>query len=358
MTNLANRLVRPEIQNLIPYSSARSLDAEGDVLLDANENPESPFNYLSSSELNRYPQPQPQALVKSLCELYGCEEANLFVGRGADEAIDTLVRTFCRPNLDQILITPPTYGFYGICAQIQGAGIVEVPLNQLDFSLNGEGVIAKATDDVKIVFLCNPNNPTGNLLSEQGIERVVEALAERALVVVDEAYIEFTKTESFVRKIEQYPNLVVLRTLSKAFGLAGVRCGVAIANPEVVRNLQKVRAPYPISGPASKIVEEVLLAAPQVVTESVEVILQNRELLQEALELSGLVSDVFPSDTNFVLVRVNNACEFINIFSEEGIIVRDRSSLTGLADCVRISVGSRLEVEQVIAVLRKNGVKK
>ena len=247
-------LARPEVRDLVPYSSARSLATEGEIFLDANESPWEPFDGDEALFLNRYPEPQPEALLTKLAILYGVPKPSIFMGRGADDAIDTLVRTFCAAGKDSILICPPTYGVYEVAARIQGAGICRVPVSMENgFEVDADAVLSAWKPGIKMVFLCSPNNPTANLIPVSTIERICQGLEGRAVVVLDEAYVEFASGESLCGRIAEFPNLVVLRTLSKAWALAGARCGVAIAHPAVIGLLQKVRAPYPLSAPSIRV---------------------------------------------------------------------------------------------------------
>ena len=239
-------LLRPEILALSPYSSARKESSGGRIWLDANENPLTPST--GKPLLNRYPEPQPADLIARLAAYYAVAENNILVTRGSDEGIDLLLRAFCRAGQDAILITPPTYGMYAVSAAIQNARVVAVPLlADKNFALNPEAVLAAITPSVKLVFLCSPNNPTGALLARRDVLQLVQELLSKAIVVVDEAYLEFAGTPSLTQELAGNPNLVVLRTLSKAFGLAGIRCGVTIASPTLISVLQKIIAPYPLA---------------------------------------------------------------------------------------------------------------
>src|SRR5690606_37428746 len=241
-------LARPDIRALQPYQHASwepSLER-----LHANEMPWRASGDTSVAGLNRYPEPQPVELLTHLARLYGVAPENLLVGRGSDEGIDLIVRAFCRAERDSVIICPPTFGMYKVSARIQGAGVIEVPLlRERGFAFDTEGVLAAWRDGVKIVFVCSPNNPTGNLIEHTTIEQLCQALADRALVVVDEAYIEFADAPSAVTLLGRYSNLVVLRTLSKAYALAGARCGALIAHPEIVSLLARVLTPYAIPEP-------------------------------------------------------------------------------------------------------------
>ena len=248
-------LARPEIRAMQPYSSARMEASGGDVFLNANESAWAPVGD-DGLGCNRYPEPQPAALVDALAALYGVRREQLLVGRGSDEAIDLLVRAFCRAGRDAILIQPPTFGMYAVCARVQDAGVVEVPL-AADFTLDVDAVLAALTPAVKLVFICTPNNPTGQPVPRAAVERLAQALSGRALLVVDEAYVEFCDAGSVADLIDRYDNLAVLRTLSKAWALAGVRIGSLLANAEVIALLRRIMAPYPLPLPS---VDAALLA--------------------------------------------------------------------------------------------------
>jgi histidinol-phosphate aminotransferase len=330
-------LVRPDILNLVPYSSARSLTTRGAVFLDANENPWGDFN--------RYPEPQPQLLRAALAGLYNVSLEEVFLGRGADEAIDTLVRTFCEAGRDKILLCPPTYGMYEVAARTQGAGVTAIPTRaENGFKIDPEAVLAETSPQVKLVFLCSPNNPTGNLIEESVLEKITQGLEGRAVVIVDEAYLEFSGQPSFSRKLAQFSNLVVLRTLSKAWGLAGVRCGVALAHPALIQVMQKVRAPYPLSTPATEVVLLTVSANRKFEVERrTAKIVEAREKLALALQRFAFIEKVFPSQANYLLIKVQSASAVIEICRSRGIIIRDRSRDEGLKDCVRITIGSEEE---------------
>ncbi len=240
--SLVHDLARPDVLALEPYSSARSAGPRAEVALDANESPWPPLDDPELAGLERYPEPQPRVLVERLAELYGVSPPNLMVGRGSDDGIDALVRAFCAAGADAVLTCEPTYGVYGVAAAIQGAAQVRVPLRGERFELDPPSVVAAWRPGVKLVFLCSPNNPTGTSLAPEAVTSVCAALCDRALVVLDEAYVEVSETPSLVPELERYPNLVVLRTLSKAWALAGARIGSVVAAPDVVELLQRVRA--------------------------------------------------------------------------------------------------------------------
>lgn len=344
-------LVRPDILALAPYSSARKEAKGGRVWLDANENPETPA--AGQPLFNRYPEPQPAALLARLGVLYGVPVNQLLVTRGSDEGIDLLLRTFCRAGQDSILITPPTYGMYVVAAGIQGAKVVTVPLvREKNFALDADAVLAAATPEVKLVFLCSPNNPTGGLLERAAVLKVVRALAGRSVVVVDEAYVDFSDVPSLAAEIPAHPNLIVLRTLSKAFGLAGVRVGTTIADPAVIAVLQKVIAPYPVPVPvllaALGALSDEGLAAAQA---SVATLLAERTRLMAALPKIAAVKRVWPSDTNYILIEVADAAKTMAAARNTGVIWRDRSK--DVPNTIRITVGTAAENTETLEILSR-----
>jgi histidinol-phosphate aminotransferase len=345
------KLVRPDILALTAYSSARKESKGGRVWLDANENPETPS--AAKPLLNRYPEPQPADLVAQLATLYGVAPAQVLVTRGSDEGIDLLLRTFCRAGQDAILITPPTYGMYVVAAGIQGARTVTVPLiREKNFALDAGAVLRAATPDVKLVFLCSPNNPTGGLLDRAAVMSLVQSLAGRAVVVVDEAYVDFSGQPSLAVEIPANPNLVVLRTLSKAYGLAGARVGTTIADPAVIAVLQKVIAPYPVPAP-------VLVAALAALTpaglaaakNSVATLVAERARLAAALPKLPAVKRVWPSDANYLLVEVADSAKTMAAGRAAGVVWRDRSK--DVPHHIRITVGTAEENNATLEVLSR-----
>jgi histidinol-phosphate aminotransferase len=345
-------LARPDILELQPYQHATwdpSLER-----MHANEMPWRAQGDNTIAGLNRYPEPQPHALVERMARLYDVPTDQVLVGRGSDEAIDLLVRAFCRAGTDRVVICPPTFGFYKVAARIQGAEVVEVPLLDESFALDRDAVIA-AGRGAKIVFLCSPNNPTGNLLDEGAILDVCKALATTSLVCVDEAYLEFSGRASLTAQLAALPNLVVLRTLSKAYALAGARCGTLIADREIVSLLKRIIPPYAL--PAST-VEDVLklTEAPQraISAERIRTVLAERERMRARLAASPAVVRVFPSDANFLLVRCRDARRFLEAGKSVGLLVRDFSSAPRLAGCLRISVGTAEQNERLLNAVERS----
>ncbi|MFI5350162.1 MAG: histidinol-phosphate transaminase [Elusimicrobiota bacterium] len=345
-------LARPHLKGMKPYSSARSLAAEADVYLDANESPR--VLYAASAGLNRYPSPQPPALVREASRYYAARAENVLVTRGADEGIDLLVRAFVAPGREDILIAQPTYGVYAIAARLNDCGVREVPLDAArGFALNVEAVLAAArAHPVKLVFVCQPNNPTANGFPPAAIEALAAGLEGRALLVVDEAYLEFSDLPSAVPLIARFPHVVVLKTLSKAWGLAGARCGFMLADPDVVGLMQTVRAPYPISGAAAHAVEVVFNAAGEAAMRlSVAAILSERARLERELRRLECVETLFPSAANFLLARLKRKDAIFAALKTKGILIRDRGAEPGLAGCVRITVGLPEENDSLLKIL-------
>ena len=343
-------LARAEIRALKPYSSARMEASGGSVLLNANESPW-PSVMGGTGALNRYPDPQPAELVRRLAALYGVAPNQVLVGRGSDEAIDLLVRAFCRAGRDAALICPPTFGMYSVSAGIQDAAVIEAPL-RTDFSLDVDRLLARVTPQVKLVFVCSPNNPTGNLVPLAEIEQLAAALNDRALVVVDEAYIEFAGTPSATGLLERYDNVVVLRTLSKAHALAAARVGALIAHAEIVALLRRILPAYPLPTPCVEAALAALTPAALAATQvRVAGLLEARARLAEVLKTFAGVREVFPSFANFLLVRCADAHRVYDRLLAAGVVVRDVSHHAVLADCLRITVGSDEDHRRLLAAL-------
>lgn len=342
-------LARPEIVAMTPYSSARVEQNEGRVWLNANENP-----WDSLELLNRYPDSQPQELVAKLCALYEVELNQILVTRGSDEAIDLLLRVFCNAGKDAIMITPPTYGMYKVSANIQNAAVIEVPLLKAQgFALDTDLLLASYLNNIKLIFLCSPNNPTGNLLEKDDILRLCQQLKNQCLVIIDEAYLEFSEATSLISELPTNENLVVLRTLSKAHGLAGVRCGSVIAHPVIIQLLKQVIAPYPIPRPVANIICQNLTSSRIDEThKAVETIKQQRNMLFNYLQALTYVEKVWPSEGNFILFKVNNAKALLNFCQLQGVVIRDRSRDYDLDNCVRITIGTPEENQILMKVLK------
>ena len=332
-------LARPDILSLKPYEHAAwqpTLER-----MHANEMPWRANGDDTRAGLNRYPEPQPREILDRLAQLYQVRREQVLVGRGSDEGIDLLIRAFCRAGQDRVLICPPTFGMYKVAARIQGADVLEVPLlKERGFALD-ENAVLRAAPDVKLIFLCTPNNPTANLLDATVIERLCGALQDRALIVVDEAYIEFAGCPSFAARIEEFQNLVVLRTLSKAYALAGARCGTVIAHPEIISLLARIIPPYALSTSTIETVLAVTDARGQAASqERIRTVLAERERLRVELARLPLIQKVWSSDSNFLLVDCVDADRVLNAAIDSRLIIRDPRSQRGLERSVRISVGT------------------
>lgn len=341
-------LARPELRELKAYRHAAwepSLER-----LHANELPWRMFGDNSRSGLNRYPEPQPRALVDRLAVLYGVHPQNLLVGRGSDEAIDLLVRGFCRAERDSVMVFPPTFGMYEVAAHIQDAGVISVRLDAArGFALDAARALDEWRPDTKIVFVCSPNNPTGNLTDRATLERLCVALAGKALVVVDEAYVEFAQAPSLLEWLGRYPHLVVLRTLSKAHGLAGARCGTLIGDPALVDLLRRMIPPFALPAPSIEAALHALEDPQRASTQArIELILRERERLARTLAQAAQVSKVWPSSANFLLVECRDATRVLEAGIAAGLLVRDVRSQPGLGSALRMTVGSPEQNDRLI----------
>ncbi|SNY46196.1 histidinol-phosphate aminotransferase [Arsukibacterium tuosuense] len=344
-----NNLARQLVKDLVPYASARSSMSGGAVWLNANENALAPAYQLDGT-FNRYPSCQPQAVINAYAAYAGVSPEQVLVSRGADEGIELLIRSFCEPKIDSITICPPTYGMYAISAQSNQTAVNKVLLlnsEQLDLA----GIFAT---EPKLVFICSPNNPTGDLIPRQQIIAVLEHFKGKALVVVDEAYIEFSPEASVVPLLSRYPHLVVLRTLSKAFGLAGLRCGFTLAAPAVICALKKMIAPYPIAEPVAQIAAQALSAQGIVqMQHSVKTINKLRnDFIGAAQQLPG-VQRVWPSNANYVLLQVADAADCVAALINADILIRNQSSQLGLSQVVRVSIGSPDEMQRLATAMQQ-----
>jgi len=325
-----DRLLRGNIRNLKPYSSARDeFSGEAAVFLDANENP---YN----SPWNRYPDPHQRILKEKVGEIKHVPTEKIFLGNGSDEPIDLLFRAFCEPAKDNVVSINPTYGMYKVAADTNNISVNLVPLTA-DFELDAGSVLAAVTPETKIIFLCSPNNPTGNALDNSGILQIINNF--NGLVVVDEAYIDFCAEKSLLPNLDKYPNLVILQTFSKAWGMAGLRLGMAFASEKIIEVLSRIKYPYNLNILTQQKGLE-LLAGEQLKNEWVSIILKEREKMIRNLLTYPFVIKVFPTDANFVLVHVHDPRGIYNYLVEEKIIVRDRSSIALCEGCLRISIGS------------------
>lgn len=343
-------LARPEIRSLQPYSSARMEAGGGQIMLNANESAWQPAGDTGLG-CNRYPDPQPVVLLQALAQLYGVRREQLFVGRGSDEAIDLLVRAFCRAGADAILIQPPTFGMYAVSARIQNAAVIEVPL-KADFSVDVHALLAAITPAVKLVFLCTPNNPSGRSIPRVEVEYLAEQLAAKALLVVDEAYVEFSDQGSVADLIDRYDNLAVLRTLSKAWALAGARIGSLLAHADVIALIRRIMPPYPLPLPCVAAALAELAPSGQVAArENIAIVREQRAIMRSALSRVPGVREVLPSDANFLAVRFDDAGTVYQRLLQAGIVVRDVRRYPQLQDALRITLGTPEENARVLTVL-------
>lgn len=332
-----SKLVRPNISKLVAYSSARDeFSGEAKVFLDANE------NSLGSPLLkwyNRYPDPHQRAIKQKLSVIKGIAPEHIFLGNGSDECIDLLFRCFCEPGKDNVIICPPTYGMYEVSANINDVVVKKAPLLE-DFQLDLVHLETLVDANTKLIWLCSPNNPTGNALNRVDIETVLNNF--NGIVVVDEAYINFAKQKSFIQELTDYPNLVVLQTLSKAWGLAGLRLGMAFASAAIIEVLDKVKPPYNINQATQELVLKALDEVGQV-NDMIRLLVDMREALAEVFRSMPTVEKVYPSDANFLLVKIKEARKIYEFLLGKGIVLRDRSNVTLCEDCLRITVGTEQE---------------
>ncbi|RYU83346.1 histidinol-phosphate transaminase [Hymenobacter persicinus] len=347
MFNL-DSLVRPNIRAMKPYSSARDeFQGEARVMLDANENS---LGSAGPDSFNRYPDPHQRAVKAALASLKGVSPDQLFLGNGSDEAIDLLVRLTCVPGQDSLLILPPTYGMYEVAANLNDVGIERVPLTA-DFKVSPQAVAQILASSAKLVWLCSPNNPTGNLLHAAAMEQILRGF--RGLVVVDEAYADFAAAPSWTTRLAEFPNLVVLQTFSKAWGLAGLRLGMAFAAPDIIAYLNKIKPPYNVSEATQQHALAALADAPRFEQMRRE-LLTGRAWLAERLPALPIVEHVFPSDANFLLVRFHpDATAVYEYLLDKGIVVRNRTTQPGCAGTLRLTVGTATENELLLAALRE-----
>ncbi len=356
---MIGNLLREDLRAFGGYRSARSESAEGTIWLNANESPW-PNVADPDARLRRYPEPQPAALRSALTALYGCAQEQLLVGRGSDEAIDLLVRAFCTPGRDAVLITPPVFGMYAVCARLQGARLLEVPLRdgEDDFHVDLETVAQIALGQgTKLVFLCSPGNPAGAALPADAVLTLARKLESRALVVVDEAYIEYAEVPSLAGLIGMQANLAVLRTLSKAHALAAARIGCLIADAEVIAMLRRCQAPYPVPTPCAEQALRALTPQALARTEAgVAAVRREREWLRMALTDAPGVRRVYPSQGNFLLARFADAESALRQWLAAGIVVRDMRALPGLGDALRVTVGTPEQNRRALVELVRHEV--
>ncbi|MEN9919290.1 MAG: histidinol-phosphate transaminase [Bacteroidota bacterium] len=335
------QLVRENIWNLKAYSSARNeFKGEASVFIDANENP-------LSGPYNRYPDPLQWQLKHKISKIKHVGVDKIFFGNGSDEPIDIVIRIFCEPGVDNIVAIDPTYGMYKVCADINNVAYKQVLLND-DYTLDADRVLAKVDAHTKLIFLCSPNNPTGNLLNRKEVTNILTSFD--GIVILDEAYIDFAPSDSWLPDLDKYPNLVVLQTLSKAWGMAAVRLGMAFASAQVIQFFNNVKYPYNINQLTQNYVAGEL-DKEALKNEWVKTLLAERDKLTQALANLSFVEKVFPSDANFVLIKVTDAVKIYNDLVSKGIIVRNRTTISLCADCLRITVGTKEENQTLIQEL-------
>ncbi|MBF0648412.1 histidinol-phosphate transaminase [Dysgonomonas sp. GY75] len=341
MMNL-QQLVRKNVWNMKAYSSARDeFKGEASVFLDANENP-------LNDKYNRYPDPLQWALKEKISKVKDIQPEKIFLGNGSDEPIDLVIRIFCEPRIDNIVAIDPTYGMYQVCADVNDVEYRKVLLNS-NFDLDAGTLLEKTNENTKLIFLCSPNNPTGNLLNRKEIEKVLNSFS--GIVIVDEAYIDFASEKTWLNDLEKYPNLIVLQTFSKAWGLAAVRLGMAFASPEIIKLFNKVKYPYNVNILTQNFVKGELDKL-ELRKEWIQILLKGRDFLNEELIKLPFVEKIYPTDSNFILVRVTDANGLYKHLADKGVIVRNRNSVSLCAGCLRITVGTDEENKILIETLR------
>jgi histidinol-phosphate aminotransferase len=340
-----NALVRPNIRNLVPYSSARDeFKGEASIFLDANENSlGSPL----TKWYNRYPDPLQWEVKKKISAIKGTPADQIFLGNGSDEAIDLLFRAFCEPGMDNVVICPPTYGMYEVSANINNIGLKKVPLTP-DFQIDLDAMEGAIDGNTRIIWLCSPNNPTGNSLNREDIEIILNNFD--GLVVIDEAYINFSRQRSFIPELSEYPNLVILQTMSKAWGLAALRIGMAFASKEIIGVINRIKPPYNISQAAQELVLQALDQVDEV-NDMIRILVEERKKLEESLRALPQVIQVYPSDANFLLVKTIDAKGIYKYLVEKGVVVRDRSNVLLCEESLRITVGTPSENDALISLV-------
>ncbi len=339
-------ILRENVKKLIPYSSARS-EFEGDaqIFLDANENS---LGSTLEKNFHRYPDPLQKKLKEKISAIKKISIENIFVGNGSDEAIDLLIRAFCNPSKDNILIFPPTYGMYEVSAEINEIAINKILLTE-NFQLDTDAAKKGINSNTKIIFVCSPNNPTGNLLNEKDIEWLLKSFD--GIIVVDEAYIDFAGTPSWIKRLNEFPNIVVLQTLSKAWGLAGLRIGFAYASKEIIHVLNKIKPPYNVSEATQQLALQALHNENEAKEKTCTLIQQKQRLLKEFTAFD-FIKKIYPSDANFILIKVNDAKKLYQYLITKNIVVRNRSSQPLCENSLRITIGTPQENEALLTALK------
>ncbi|CAL4318598.1 histidinol-phosphate transaminase [Buchnera aphidicola] len=347
-----NKFVRKNIKKLVPYQSARKIGGLGDVWLNANESPFINNKKFSFKNLNRYPDEEYQHVIYQYSLYANVSYQNILATRGSDEAIELIIKAFCEPRKDRIMFFPPTYDMYKIYADILGVKSISV-FQLKNFQLNKKE-IKKKLDQVKILYICNPNNPTGNTIFSKDIIEILEFSRNKCLVVIDEAYIDFCLEETSVALIQRFSNLIVLRTLSKAFGLASIRCGFIIANKNIINIINKIIAPYPLGTPILKIASYSLKKKNLLILKNhIFRIMENKKFLINQLKKISYIKKIYSSQTNFILIRFSSSKNFFYMLSKYGIITRDQNLKIFLKNCIRISIGTYEECLYLSNFLKK-----
>ena len=347
-----SNLVRDNIKNLKPYSSARhEFTGKASVFLDANENA---YGSPLGVSYNRYPDPLQWQLKFQLARIKGVPAENICIGNGSDEIIDLAYRIFCNPGKDNVIICPPTYGMYAVNADINDVEIRKVNLTT-DFQLDVDGITHATDGNTKLLFICSPNNPTGNNMNRADVELLLNNFP--GIVIIDEAYINYSKQKTFIQELMEYPNLIVMQTLSKAWGLAALRLGLCFASLDIIDLFNKVKPPYNINEPSQQLALEALQNT-QKVNEWIKEVVQQKEILINEFNSFSFVKTVYPSDANFILIKVDDADQLYQYLAANEIVVRNRSKETGCQNCLRISIGTPEENEILINTMKKYGYKK
>jgi histidinol-phosphate aminotransferase len=348
-----NNLIRDNIKNLTPYSSARhEFTGKASVFLDANENAfgsplPSPFGERLGVRYNRYPDPLQWQLKFQLAKIKGVPAENIFIGNGSDEVIDLAYRIFCNPGTDNVIVCPPTYGMYEVSANINDVEINKVNLTE-DFQLDVEGILNAIDDNTKLLFICSPNNPTGNNMNRSDIEMLLNSFP--GIVIIDEAYINYSKQKTFIQELTEYPNLIVMQTLSKAWGLAALRLGLCYASMDIIDIFNKVKPPYNVNEASQQIGLEALQDT-ATVNNWIKQVVEQKEILIKQMEQLSFVEKIYHSDANFILVKVNDANKLYDYLSGHEVIVRNRSKDVHCANCLRITIGTPEEIKVLIKLL-------
>ncbi len=340
-----NNLVRENIKTLKPYSSARhEFTGKASVFLDANENA---FGSPLEENFNRYPDPLQWQVKFQLARIKGVPAENIFIGNGSDEVIDLAYRIFCNPKTDNVIVCPPTYGMYQVSADINDVQVKKVPLTK-DFQLDVDGILNAADANTKLLFICSPNNPTGNNMNRSDVETLLNNF--KGIVIIDEAYINYSRQKTFTQELTEYPNLIVMQTLSKAWGLAALRMGIAFASMDMIDLFNKVKPPYNINEASQQLALEALQNTQQI-NDWIKTVVHEKETIITALSKMQFVKHIYPSDANFILVKVSDADAVYNFLAAEGIVIRNRTKEVMCENCLRITIGTENENEILINTL-------